>query len=403
MDTKTDENAKAQHSWDNGKEKEKATCIKNGIVQYTCIVCDDYYTKEIKATGGHDYIEQIAEEASCIKDGEKKFTCSQCGDFYMQKFSLAKYTANEIYNFSKDTVGEIITYTKNGDELALGTGFAYSQDGKIITNYHVIEDAYSAKITISGKTYLVDQVLAYDKNIDLAVLKIKVEGLTVLGVCNKDHSVGKSVYAFGSSRGLTATFSQGIITYADREMDGVHYVQHDAAISSGNSGGPLINEYGEIIGVNTMTIRDSQNLNFAISVKEFSNLVYETPLTMIQFYEKESDVFLKMKNYIIQYGTYDYEDNKYELDFEIIQDYSTGLATMTSATYLCNDQEIELSIFLTDGDISCLLIITIDVIDGVYSWSYIDGWGIYMQGTIYASSWTSNSLLNVSYYNTSYS
>lgn len=62
-----------------------------------------------------------------------------------------------------------------------------------------------------------------------------------------------------------------------------------------------------------MTMKDSQNLNFAISVKELSNLVYGTPLTVAEFYEKECDVFTKVKNYIIQNGTYDYSDNDYTL------------------------------------------------------------------------------------------
>ena len=222
--------------------------------------------------------------------------------------------------------------------------------------------------------------------------------MSVLDICTKEHSVGKAVYAFGSSKGLTATFSQGIITYADREINGVHYVQHNTAISSGNSGGSLINRFGEIIGINTMTMIDSQNLNFAISTKELSILVYGTPLTVAEFYEKECDAFLKMKNYIIQKGTYDSEDNEYDLTFDIIRDSSSGLSTMTTATYDCSSQEIELSLFLTNSTSSNLLTITIDEIDGTYQWSYIDNNNYFMRGTINASTWTSNSLLGVSSY-----
>lgn len=331
-------------------------------------------------------------------NGHKKYTCSNCGYNYTDNYSIDELSASEVYDLSKDSVGEIITYNKAGNELALGTGFVYSDDGKIVTNYHVIDDAYSAKITINGTTYTVQSILAYDKTIDLAVLKISATGLSVLDICTKEHSVGKAVYAFGSSKGLTATFSQGIITYADREIDGVHYIQHDSAISSGNSGGPLINQFGEIIGINTMTMKDSQNLNFAISAKELSNLVYGTPLTVAEFYEKECDVFLKMKNYILQKGTYDSEDNEYDLTFKIITDSSSGLSTMTTATYDCSSQEIELLIYLTNSTSSHLLTITIDEIDGTYKWSYIDNVNYFMQGTIYASTWTSNSLLGVSSY-----
>lgn len=398
LDTKNDDNAKASHNWDFGKITSSATCVNEGNILYTCLTCGDVHNEKIEPTGKHTYSESVMTEATCNTQGVKKYECSQCDDFYTEKFDLASYSASEIYDLSKASVGEIITYNKSGNELALGTGFVYSADGKIVTNYHVIEDAYSAKITINGTTYTVQSVLAYDKTIDLAVLKISATGLSVLDICTKEHSVGKSVYAFGSSKGLTATFSQGIITYADREIDGVHYVQHDSAISSGNSGGPLINQFGEIIGINTMTMKDSQNLNFAISVKELSNLVYGTPLTVAEFYEKECDVFLKIKNYILQKGTYDSADNEYDLTFDIKTDSSSGLSTMTTATYDCSSQEIELSIFLTNSTSSHLLTITIDEIDGTYQWSYIDNYKYFMRGTIYASTWTSNSLLGVSSY-----
>ena len=398
LDTKKDDEAKASHNWDTGKTTEDETCVNEGNILYTCLTCGDFYNEKIKATGKHSYNESIITEATCDTQGVKKYECSQCDDSYTEKFDLASYSASEIYDLSKDSVGEIITYNKSGNELALGTGFVYSADGKIVTNYHVIEDAYSAKITIKGTTYTIQSVLAYDKTIDLAVLKISATELSVLDICTNEHSVGKAVYAFGSSKGLTATFSQGIITYADREIDGVHYVQHDSAISSGNSGGPLINQFGEIIGINTMTIRDSQNLNFAISVKELSNLTYGTPLTVAQFYEKECDVLLKIKNYILQKGTYDSEDNEYDLTFDVTTDSSSGLSTMTIATYDCSSQAIELSIFLTNSTSSHLLTITIDVVDSIYQWSYVDSYNFFMQGTIYASTWTSNSLLGVSNY-----
>ena len=311
-----------------------------------------------------------------------------------------KYTATEIHEKAKNSVGEIITYDKRGNELALGSGFVYSADGKIITNYHVIEDAYSAKITLNGVTYNFDSVLAYDKTIDLAVLKITASGLPVLSICTESHAVGSSVYAFGSSKGLTATFSQGIITYDDREMDGVHYVQHDAAISSGNSGGPLINEYGEIIGINVMTIKDSQNLNFAVLAKELSNLTYDTSLTFAQFYEKECDVFTKLKNYVISKGTYDYSDKEYEYIFK--STYSSDYTTKYIAylDYDVADDELQLSLYMSSG---YLLMLHIDEIDGVYSYGWIDDYNNYLYGNVYASIYTISSTLSYTYYDMSYS
>ena len=372
------------------------TCTTQGYSTFSCECGNSYVDKYVEKVN-HSYREEITTNATCIQSGVKKFTCNNCGDNYTDNFNMAELSASDVFELSKNSVGEIITYNKSGSELALGTGFVYSEDGKVITNYHVIEDAYSAKITINGNTYTVQSVLAYDKTIDLAVLKINATGLSVLDICAREHSVGKAVYAFGSSKGLTATFSQGIITYADREIDGVHYVQHDSAISSGNSGGPLINQFGEIIGVNTMTMRDSQNLNFAISVKELANLVYGTPLTVAEFYEKECDVFTKVKNYIIQNGTYDSSDRQYTLNFALT-DISTTLSYRTVGYYYVDDDYIELGNYLTDGSTGRMVFITIDTIDSVYSWSYLDTSDYYMRGTLYASTWTSDSLLGVSNY-----
>ena len=197
------------------------------------------------------------------------------------------YTASDIYNQAVKYVGEIVIYDKSGNELALGTGFVYSSDGKIITNYHVIEGAYSARIDINGKIYTVTSVLAYDAHIDLAVLQINATGLDTATISNGSTQVGEVVYAIGSSQGLTNTLSQGIVTYANRVVDNVAHVQHDASITHGNSGGPLINEYGEIIGINTWGVSDSQNLNFAVSINELDNLVYGTPITLSELFEEQ--------------------------------------------------------------------------------------------------------------------
>ncbi len=384
--------SKCSHSYTSVITKE-ATCKVAGIRTYTCGVCGDSYTEDIAKLTTHTYTSVITKEATCNETGIKTYTCGVCGHNYTTSYSMPELTASEVFENSKNSVGEIITYDKNGSEYALGTGFSYSSNGKIITNYHVIEGAYSAKITINGINYTIKSVLAYDKNIDLAVLKIDATNLKVLDICKSNHSVGKAVYAFGSSKGLTATFSQGIITCADRELDGVHYVQHDAATSSGNSGGPLINQYGEIIGVHTMTIKDSQNLNFAISVKELDNLTYGNPLTLAQFYEKECDVFTKVKNYVMAKGSYDSSDKEYTitLGYTYSSDYSTMYTRKVS--YNVVDDEICLMFFI---DADNLVSIYIDEVDGVYNWTYVDIYEYYMIGVLYASTYTPNHLLGYS-------
>ena len=381
------------------------SCTETGLTEGKhCSVCDAIIIKQntIPATGHTEVIDE-AIEPSCVSTGltEGKH-CSVCDAVIVKQetITLKEYSSSEIFNLVKDSVGEIITYDKSGNELALGTGFVYSADGKIITNYHVIDKAYSAKITINGVSYDIAQILTYNKNIDIAVLKIIASDLPILEICKETREVGKIVYAIGSSKGLTSTFSQGIISYASREIDGVEYVQHDAAISSGNSGGPLINNNGEIIGINTWTVRDSQNLNFAISVNELDNLSYDSPLTFSEFYEKECDVFTKIKNHIIASGTYDAADNDYTLTLGYVysSDYSTKYTR--KAVYDATDDEISIYLLI---DADYIVGMFIDEIDGIYSWSYLDENNYVMSGTIYAETFTSNHLLGYSYNNISYS
>ncbi len=267
-----------------------ATCISEGKTEGShCGDCGAIIVAQIPILSpGHIYDGGvIISTATCVKEGTVKYTCTTplCNHSVTETYSLQELEATEIYNQSVKYVGEIITYDKNGNEHALGTGFVIDANGKVVTNYHVIEDAYSAKITIANQTYEIVSVLAYDTKIDLAVLKINATGLTAASVCKNPVKIGETVYAIGSSRGMTNTYSKGIVTYADRVVDGVSHVQHDASITHGNSGGPLINVYGEVIGINTWAISDSQNLNFAVFTDELDNLVYGTPTTLAELCE----------------------------------------------------------------------------------------------------------------------
>ncbi len=368
------------------------------VLAMTFVSCNVLKTVQQKLCG-HEYRESIVTPATCIETGTKEFTCVKCDSSYTETYSMPVYSADEISAMAAKGIGEIVTYNRAGQGLAIGTGIVYSSDGKILTNYHVIEEAYSAEITINDETYPVKSVLAYDKDIDLAMLKISATDLEPLPICQNPVQTGKTVYAIGSSRGLTATFSQGIITYAERVEDGVVYVQHDAAISSGNSGGPLINEHGEVIGVNTLTIVNSQNLNFAIFTTEIDNLEFGTTLTMAEFYEKEGPPYVKLKNYIMSNGTYDSTDKVYKIDlgYTYSSDYESKY--VRRAYYYVEDEEITLDfiIYETGGYFQYWTYFTIDEdVDGSYFWSYFDENDYSMSGTLTASTYNTNSLLGYS-------
>jgi len=324
-----------------------ATCTEAGKSEGKhCSVCGTVIIaqEEIPSAGHKFDLGLITTSPTCQAEGEKTYRCtvSGCSYSYKEAFSLPQYSATELYEKSIEWVGEINTYDKNGDELALATGFVISSDGKIVTNYHVLDGALSADFTINEKTYEITSVLAYDADIDLVVVKIDAENLSAATICKESVHVGETVYAIGSSRGMTNTYSQGIISYANREIDGVSHIQHDASITNGNSGGPLINSYGEVIGINSWLLLDSQNLNFAVFSGELDNLVYGDPLTVEEFYKSTRTPADILVDLILSDGEYDeefenivikkeYEFTGYNSLFALFYDYDIE----TVGVFLC--------------------------------------------------------------------
>lgn len=315
------------------------TCTAQGKTEGShCSACDAILVEQTAIEPlGHQYdAGVVVTSASCVAAGTKKYTCTvaTCKHTYNAPYDMATFTATEIYDKAIKFVAEITIYDKTGEEVGVGAGFVYSSDGRIVTNYHVIEDAYSATVTINKKTYAVLSVLAFDVDIDLAVLKINATGLTVANVCKKPVKVGQTVYAIGSPMGLTNTLSQGMITYADRELYDVSYVQHDASIAGGNSGGPLINVHGEVIGINTFCFVDSQNLNFAVFADELDNLYYGTPISLADLYDLNHDPYNILTNWLTEnYTDYSAEEIRYD---EIMEGawFSVGMDLQTAGIYL---------------------------------------------------------------------
>ncbi len=154
-----------------------------------------------------------------------------------------------------------------------GTGFIVSTDGYIVTNNHVIQNAKEIIVTLNNDQEYTATVIGADAKTDLAVLKIDADGLTPAVLGNSSAvQVGEVAIAIGNPLGqtLSGTVTAGIISATNRKVtvDGNEYtlLQTDAAINSGNSGGPLANAYGEVIGINNAKIAASgvEGLGFAI-------------------------------------------------------------------------------------------------------------------------------------------
>ena len=196
-------------------------------------------------------------------------------------------TAQEVYRRLNPSV--VTVNCQAGDGLySVGTGVIFSEDGYLITNYHVIRGGKSCFVTLDTGAVLDVLYVAGDEESDLAVLKISDEVLDLrepLPVAPFGDSellvVGDPVYAIGSPRRLQGTLTNGIISAINRdiEVEGrtMTLLQTNAALNSGNSGGPLINEQGRVIGINVakfMSGRDSvEGLGFAIPTAQLERII----------------------------------------------------------------------------------------------------------------------------------
>ena len=202
----------------------------------------------------------------------------------------------EIYaSWVNSTVGistEIVTTNLFGQPVsagaAAGSGFVISEDGYIVTNYHVIEGASTIKATFFDGTVYDAVLVGGEQSNDIAVLKIEAEGLTPVIIGDSDDlHVGQTVTAIGNPLGeLTFSQSAGIVSAKDREVtlsDGltINMIQTDCTINSGNSGGPLFNIYGEVVGITSAKYSNNgsyseatiEGIGFAIPMNDVVSLI----------------------------------------------------------------------------------------------------------------------------------
>ncbi len=146
-----------------------------------------------------------------------------------------------------------------------GSGVFVDANGTIATNRHIVGSDCVVTVKLNNTIEHAGKVMRSYRDIDLAFVKVgfKPDKFAALGTGNK-AKVGQTVFAIGHPFGLQNTFTKGIISSVGRLIKGSYYIQTDASINPGNSGGPLFNEFAELIGINTMGIRESQGLGFAI-------------------------------------------------------------------------------------------------------------------------------------------
>ncbi|MES2937075.1 MAG: Do family serine endopeptidase [Pseudomonadota bacterium] len=155
----------------------------------------------------------------------------------------------------------------------MGSGFIVSPDGLILTNAHVVKDASEVSVKLTDRREFKARVLGSDPKTDVAVLKIEAKNLPVVKLgSTRSLAVGEWVLAIGSPFGFENTVTAGVVSAKGRSLpdgSGVPFIQTDAAVNPGNSGGPLFNSRGEVVGINSQIYSQSggyQGVSFAIPI-----------------------------------------------------------------------------------------------------------------------------------------
>lgn len=204
---------------------------------------------------------------------------------------LEKITEDDITQTLENTIKSVVGISKikntgnsiflnnSTESLGLGTGVIVSENGYILTNWHVAGNKYSnCYVTLESGNIKNGNVVWADEDLDLAIIKINSTGLSVISLGDSDSmKIGQKAYAIGNPIGVEfqRTVTSGIISGVNRTIkiddeNGTTYmedlIQTDATINPGNSGGPLINSKGEVIGINSIKITEAEGIGFAVPI-----------------------------------------------------------------------------------------------------------------------------------------
>ena len=153
----------------------------------------------------------------------------------------------------------------------------------------LLKNAQKLKLKLQMVAYYdVKSVVGYSTELDLAILSTTHQNSSAVTFRKSEISTGETVYALGSSLGLTGTFSEGVVSTAQREINGINYIQITAPISSGNSGGPLVDKQGNVIGITSAGFTDGQNLNLAIPISAIENIKRDKTMSLSEVRKAES-------------------------------------------------------------------------------------------------------------------
>ncbi|NEW78761.1 MAG: PDZ domain-containing protein [Gelidibacter sp.] len=207
-------------------------------------------------------------ENSDLKTGNTNYTSAYSASTENTDFTIAAektlntvvHVKNTMYKTVKDPFAEYFYGegygTRQYSQIGTGSGVIIAADGYIVTNNHVIKNATDIEVTMDNKRTYKAKLIGADPSNDIALLKIEAKNLSYITLGDSDNvKVGEWVLAVGNPYNLTSTVTAGIISAKGRDLDGTSnidsFLQTDAAVNVGNSGGALVNIRGELIGINT--------------------------------------------------------------------------------------------------------------------------------------------------------
>ena len=220
-------------------------------------------------------------------------------------WSNGKLSSQRIYKKVDPSVFFIEIETENGGKQG-GSGFFIDKNGTAVTNYHVVQGGTSGRVVLAnGREYEVESVLGKDKHSDLVIIKIDIPKSTPVKLADSlSVATGDRVYTIGYPESFalgveSSTFTEGIVSKASYTVEGVEYIQTNADITHGNSGGVLLNEKGEVIGITTgaININGVRYMNLALpsnNIKRIDKTEYMIPLE--EFTEKVREYTVHFMN-----------------------------------------------------------------------------------------------------------
>ena len=227
-------------------------------------------------------IGQLSSNLINVQNSMENISTTQT-NFEKQISQLKASASSDFSGIIENSVNSVVAIVTDAGQ---GTGFIINEQGYVVTNAHVLFGAHYAKAITSSKESLNSELIGYDLNMDIAVLKIP-QNIDALEFGNSDDvKVGEKVIAIGNPLGLSFSATEGIVSAVHRPGQNKlpYYIQTDVALNPGNSGGPLIDTEGKVIGINNFKIGGFESLGFALEsdyIKEAVNQITQKEINQI--------------------------------------------------------------------------------------------------------------------------